>query len=78
MTYVRFDGDIVSPQERQSRIDRFNKSPEILACLVTTTAGGVGVNLTGADRVIIFDPAWNPATDSQVGTGLSLFNHHIF
>lgn len=35
--------------------------------LLTTRTGGVGVNLTGADRVILFDPDWNPSTDMQVG-----------
>ena len=36
---------------------------KILHC--TTQVGGVGLTLTAADRVVIYDPAWNPATDAQ-------------
>lgn len=51
----------------QALIDRFNSDESIFVMLLTTRTGGVGVNLTGADRVILFDPDWNPSTDMQVG-----------
>lgn len=51
----------------QTLIDRFNNDESIFVMLLTTRTGGVGVNLTGADRVILFDPDWNPSTDMQVG-----------
>lgn len=49
---------------RQEMIYKFNNEPYDLF-LLTTKVGGLGVNLTGADRVIIFDPDWNPSTDLQ-------------
>ena len=62
----RIDGSVTG-RDRQLIIDDFNSvadnAPSI--CLLTTKACGVGINLIGADRVIIFDPSWNPAEDRQ-------------
>ena len=45
-------------------------TPAVCVSLLTTTVGGLGVNLTGADRVLLYDPDWNPSTDTQVqGSG---------
>ncbi|KAM3964407.1 DNA excision repair protein ERCC-6 [Aphomia sociella] len=62
--YLKMDGS-VSVSQRQNIIKNFNEKPEYLVFLSTTRVGGLGVNLTGADRVIIYDPDWNPATDNQ-------------
>ncbi|KAL4799361.1 SNF2 family N-terminal domain-containing protein [Aspergillus venezuelensis] len=62
--YRRMDG--TTPiQHRQTMVDEFNKDPDLHVFLLTTKVGGLGVNLTGADRVIIYDPDWNPSTDVQ-------------
>ncbi|KAK9452350.1 uncharacterized protein V1518DRAFT_63813 [Limtongia smithiae] len=63
--YVRLDGS-VSSQERQKRIDRFNApDSDISVFILSTRAGGVGVNLATADVVIIYDPDFNPHQDLQ-------------
>lgn len=62
--YLKMDGT-VSVSQRQSLIKTFNENTEYLVFLSTTRVGGLGVNLTGADRVIVYDPDWNPATDNQ-------------
>ncbi|KAF2457897.1 SNF2 family N-terminal domain-containing protein [Lineolata rhizophorae] len=62
--YRRMDGS-TSIKSRQGLINEFNRDPKIEVFLLTTKVGGLGVNLTGADRVIIFDPDWNPSTDTQ-------------
>ncbi|KAK4186617.1 SNF2 family N-terminal domain-containing protein [Podospora australis] len=62
--YLRMDGK-TPVKQRQSLVDRFNNDPTLDVFLLTTKVGGLGVNLTGANRVIIFDPDWNPSTDVQ-------------
>ena len=62
--FHRMDGS--TPVAARSRLmDDFNNNPEVFIFLLTTRVGGLGVNLTGADRCIIFDPDWNPSTDAQ-------------
>lgn len=62
--YLKMDGG-TSVSSRPRLIDQFNQDPSYDVFLLTTRVGGLGVNLTGANRVIIYDPDWNPATDSQ-------------
>lgn len=64
-SYERIDGRI-SGAERQIRIDRFNAKNSTRFCfLLSTRAGGLGINLATADTVIIYDSDWNPHADLQ-------------
>ncbi|XP_027094820.2 protein CHROMATIN REMODELING 8-like [Coffea arabica] len=63
-TYRRMDG-LTPIKQRMALIDEFNNSDDVFIFILTTKVGGLGTNLTGADRVIIFDPDWNPSTDMQ-------------
>lgn len=60
------DGD-VNLKVRMDLISQFNKnkSLKLHVFLLTTRVGGLGINLTAANRVIIFDPDWNPMVDVQ-------------
>jgi len=51
--------------DRAKVVDRFQKNDAIPVFLISLKAGGVGLNLTGADTVIHFDPWWNPAMEDQ-------------
>lgn len=62
--FVRLDGT-TALANRPRIIDAFNQNPDIFVFLLTTRAGGLGLNLTAANRVVIFDPDWNPSTDVQ-------------
>ena len=62
--YLRMDGS-TPISKRMSLVDAFNEDTGFDVFLLTTKVGGIGINLTGADRVIIFDPDWNPSTDIQ-------------
>uniref|UniRef100_A0A5F9CXN8 DNA excision repair protein ERCC-6 n=1 Tax=Oryctolagus cuniculus TaxID=9986 RepID=A0A5F9CXN8_RABIT len=63
-TYLKMDGT-TTIASRQPLITRYNEDTSIFVFLLTTRVGGLGVNLTGANRVIIYDPDWNPSTDTQ-------------
>lgn len=52
-------------EERMKLVDEFNENPEIQVFLISLKAGGTGLNLTGADMVIHYDPWWNVSTENQ-------------
>ena len=64
LEYRRMDGG-TPIGIRQTIVDEFNTNKDIDVFLLTTRVGGLGINLTGANRVIIYDPDWNPSTDVQ-------------
>lgn len=65
ITYLRVDGS-TDVQSRADRFQQFQTQPSSFQCmLLTTGVGGYGLNLSGADRVVLLDPAWNPAVDAQ-------------
>ncbi|CZT06447.1 related to DNA repair protein RAD26 [Rhynchosporium graminicola] len=51
--------------DRQKLVDSFNSDPNQFVFLISTKAGGVGLNITSANKVVIFDPNWNPSYDLQ-------------
>lgn len=55
--YLRLDGS-TKIEDRKDFIKQFNTDPNIFVFLVSTRAGGLGINLTAADTVIIFDSDW--------------------
>ena len=62
IAYCYLDG---STKERMKVVHQFNSQREIPIFLISLKAGGTGLNLTGADMVIHFDPWWNPAVEDQ-------------
>ncbi|XP_072215443.1 DNA excision repair protein ERCC-6-like 2 isoform X2 [Excalfactoria chinensis] len=64
LDFRRLDGNTKS-EDRIRIVREFNRVQEINICLVSTTAGGLGLNFVGANVVILFDPTWNPANDLQ-------------
>lgn len=60
--YEYLDG---STKDRFARVENFNNSPEIPLFLLSLKAGGLGLNLTSADTVILCDPWWNPTAEAQ-------------
>lgn len=66
LPYLRLDGSVPA-KKRQALVDQFNNSPaaKSFMFLLSAKAGGVGLNLIGASRLVLFDVDWNPATDDQ-------------
>jgi len=62
ISYCYLDG---STADREAVVNRFQADATIPVFLISLKAGGVGLNLTGADTVIHFDPWWNPAVEAQ-------------
>jgi len=62
--FTRLDGQ-TKTDERQGLVDEFNDDEEITVFLLSTKAGGVGINLTAASVVIIYDQDFNPHNDRQ-------------
>ena len=63
-TVCRIDGG-VKASDRQDEIESFNTDPSCKLFLLSTRAGGLGINLTAADTVILYDSDWNPQQDLQ-------------
>lgn len=62
--FGRIDGK-TNVASRQRLVDTFNSDDSYFGMLCTTRTGGVGLNLTGANRIILYDIDWNPQTDAQ-------------
>ncbi|XP_067144127.1 helicase ARIP4 isoform X2 [Centruroides vittatus] len=62
--YFRLDGS-TSPQDREKLINEFNTNANISLFLLSTRAGCLGINLIGANRIVVIDASWNPCHDAQ-------------
>jgi SNF2 family DNA or RNA helicase len=81
--YEYLDGQTPA-KERLERVEHFNNNPKIPIFLISLKAGGTGLNLTGADYVIHYDPWWNPAVENQatdrahrIGQTRHVFNYKL-
>lgn len=64
VSFLRMDGS-VEANKRQDIVNKFNSDPSYDVLLLTTSVGGLGLNLTGADTVIFVEHDWNPQKDLQ-------------
>jgi len=62
---VRLDGSVTA-DKRRDLVESFNRDKsDVFVFLLSSLAGGVGLNLVGANRLVLIDPSWNPAHDLQ-------------
>lgn len=83
MPYEYIDGQTPA-KARLEKVNTFNDDPDIPVFLISLKAGGTGLNLTGADYVIHYDPWWNPAVENQatdrahrIGQTRHVFNYKL-
>lgn len=62
--YFRID-DSTTDTKRNDLITKFNKDKQVCVFLLTKRAGGIGINLTSANRVVLLDASWNPSNDRE-------------
>jgi superfamily II DNA or RNA helicase len=81
--YEYIDGQTPA-KDRLDKVNKFNADPTIPIFLISLKAGGTGLNLTGADYVIHYDPWWNPAVENQatdrahrIGQTKHVFNYKL-
>ncbi len=63
--YIRLDGSS-RISDRRDMVEDFQTQSDIFVFILSTRAGGLGINLTAADTVIFYDSDWNPTVDQQV------------
>ncbi len=63
--YIRLDGSS-KISDRRDMVEDFQTRTDIFVFILSTRAGGLGINLTAADTVIFYDSDWNPTVDQQV------------
>jgi DNA repair and recombination RAD54-like protein len=64
-TFLRLDGS-VNAEKRRHLVESFNRDKsDVFVFLLSSLAGGVGLNLVAANRLVLIDPSWNPAHDYQ-------------
>jgi SNF2 family DNA or RNA helicase len=81
IVYEYMDGQT---KDRHKRVDHFNNDPKVQVFLLSLKVGGLGLNLTSADSVILYEPWWNPAVEQQaidrthrIGQKNSVLAYHL-
>lgn len=76
--YLKMSGE-VSVHKRDELVRKFKEDNKIKIFLLTTRVGGLGLNLTTANRIVLFDPDWNPSVDNQAKERVHRYgqNRHV-